>query len=1104
MTPQADIEAEDVLAILAGRGARVHVEAGKLRVEAPTGAMTPDLVARIRDLKARIIDVVTQADGDPEALAMNFLQERFWAHAALADGGAPQRLRLAWRLDGPLDIDRLAVAFDLVVARHEILCMRIDDSRERAELRRAETVLKAAVSRVETIADAVAHLDGFWAQPLDLNVGTLFRGEIVAVGRDDDQGAAAFVAIDVHHVVWDGISSLNFWRELSDAYERAGGREIDRVDAALPARATRSEARAAFAAFEAQATARGAADLAYWVDRLANAPEPLNLPIDRPRPPVFDDEGGWLAFRIDHGVAAAARSIAARARTTPFVVYFAAWASFLARLADTDDIIVATPLMARDVDPLGDAIGCFVNTAFLRFRLQSDDLVDDAIRRARAEAIGAMSHLYASPDDIAAAVEPRRDPGRTPLAQAMFDYREAPRQPIAPGLSLVELPVEPSFTPYELTASVADLGAEGARVELQYAKCLFSEWQAKRIADSFEAYLEAFLARPADRLVTMPMLSADAREALLRLGRGPRSVANPVLMNGALAAFLAMVEEAPDAPAIVFGGRTATYAALAARTEAIATALLANGIGEGAIVGVMAARGPDAVAACLAAWRLGAAYLPLDPAYPADRLRFMAADSGAAAVIVDSVADADVLLGIDAAAIALDDLTPEIGALPPLPAHDPALCAYVIYTSGSTGRPKGVANAHGPLANFLSAMQSMPGVAREDVVLAVTTLSFDISILELFLPLCVGATVAIVDREDAGDPFVLADMIETTGATLLQATPATWRLLIDAGWPGREGLKALCGGEAMPPSLAEALIPKVGELWNMYGPTETTVWSSCKRIADPNDITIGGAIAATTLYVVDRHGALRPEGVPGELWIGGDGVAIGYLGRDDLTAERFVDASAFGADGRAYRTGDLARWTESGEIEALGRIDSQVKLRGYRIELEEIDAALDALPQVAKGVAAIRTDAGGEPALVAFIVYRCGANATGTELRRALRQTLPGHMLPQFFVPIDAAPLTQNGKIDRKALPLLVATDTAARDRTPPRNELEAAIASIWRELLPVEDVAITDNFFELGGQSLQAARMASIVRQRTGRRISPRAAIFETLEQLARTAEAS
>ncbi|MEM9262632.1 MAG: non-ribosomal peptide synthetase, partial [Pseudomonadota bacterium] len=509
-------------------------------------------------------------------------------------------------------------------------------------------------------------------------------------------------------------------------------------------------------------------------------------------------------------------------------------------------------------------------------------------------------------------------------------------------------------------------------------------------------------------------------------------------------------------------------------------------------------------ASCLAVWRVGAAYLPLDISYPADRLSFMVADSSASAVIVDDHDDAASLGANDAQIIAVSALTatPENASEAAFKetSYDGSAPAYVIYTSGSTGQPKGVVNGFSQLTNFLSAMAKTPGLAENDTLLAVTTLSFDISILECFLPLCVGGTVSLASSDEVADPFCLIEKLKEDRVTVMQATPSTWRLLIDAGWEGDPSITALSGGEALDPTLADDLLRRTKSLWNMYGPTETTVWSSYSRVKAGDCISVGKPFGGNTFHILDRSREVRPVGVPGELWIGGTNVSKGYLERPELNAERFVTiGSSEEGQERCYKTGDIAVWTEAGDCRVLGRVDSQIKLRGHRIELEEIDAGLHSIPDLVEGAAAIRQDAAGEAALAAFVVFPDGDDVpTASDLRRKLRTVLPSYMLPQYFQPLDALPRLPNGKLDRKSLPEIATVGIQHREKAPPSTPNEIAIADVWQSVLGVDSVSVTDNFFELGGQSLQAAQMVSQLKREQGISIPLRAAIFETLEQLA------
>ena len=567
----------------------------------------------------------------------------------------------------------------------------------------------------------------------------------------------------------------------------------------------------------------------------------------------------------------------------------------------------------------------------------------------------------------------------------------------------------------------------------------------------------------------------------------------------------AELEQCANRDAIIFEDTTITHAELHKRSNQFANYLIAGGARQGDVVGVFMNRSIDLVVVMLGCWKAGVGYLPLDPSNPEERLRFMVADADAACIVTHNLAkDHEFLENADH--INIDDISDHIRAQSDAdPTTDIKIdcLAYILYTSGSTGKPKGVMNTHGAVINFLKSMAKTPGVLASDRLLALATPSFDISILEIFAPLMVGGTLIMANEEQTQDGWEIAKLIEAHHVTILQATPSTWRMLLESEWAGNAHLKALSGGEPLPKTLCATLLPKVQSLWNMYGPTETTVWSTCGRIFDAEDIHAGTPIDNTKIYVVDDDGALLPKDTIGELWIGGDGVAIGYKDREELSAEKFIRDPFDGAKGaRAYKTGDLASINAYGEVDILGRRDAQIKLRGHRIELTEIEAALEKNDAIAQAAASVQEDSLGDDVLVAHYVLRDGHSVTGSELRRFLRNVLPSYMLPQFFVELGEMPLTPNRKLDRRALPPVPGAEKELTAFEAPRTPIEEKIAEIWASLLSSTKIGVTDNFFELGGQSLQVAQMLVQIRKTYGVSLPPRVVIYETLEQIGKAIE--
>src|SRR6185295_16959797 len=638
------------------------------------------------------------------------------------------------------------------------------------------------------------------------------------------------------------------------------------------------------------------------------------------------------------------------------------------------------------------------------------------------------------------------DLSRTPLFQAMVQLQNAATARNSSdwagidlkGLRLATRPPETTVAKFDLTLAAAER-PEGLAVTVEYASDLFDATTVKRLLDHLHTLLEAAVTSPDRPLADLPLLGVAERH---QIEIEWMDIASRPLEHATISARIARMAEArPDVVAVHLDGVHLTYGELDRRSTLLAEKLARDfGIEAESIVGLCLSRTPSLLVGLLAIWKAGGAYLPLDPVYPRERLAFMLADSGASLLLSESLLAARIFStdGEGSLPAGLRVLDPDGVDRPersgnssrPGPPDETVLSrlAYVIYTSGSTGRPKGVAISHGALANFLDSLAERPGLDSRDALLAVTSLSFDIAGLELWLTLLVGARLELADGDEAADGLRLHARLRESGATVMQATPATWRLLLDAGWDGVPPLRVLVGGEALPERLAAELTLRSDSVWNLYGPTETTIWSAIEKV-DPAIVTIGRPIANTRLSIVDPAGATTPIGIPGELRIGRAGVARGYLGRFGLTAEKFVPDPFRAEEGtpgeRLYRTGDLARFRSEGTIEFLGRIDHQVKVRGFRIELGEIEAALEAIDGIVQAVAVAQSE-GAERRLIAYLRGPEVGAPSGADLRRKLGRTMPDYMIPSVFVRIDAFPLTPNGKVDRRALPALAREVTDA------------------------------------------------------------------------------
>jgi amino acid adenylation domain-containing protein len=692
-------------------------------------------------------------------------------------------------------------------------------------------------------------------------------------------------------------------------------------------------------------------------------------------------------------------------------------------------------------------------------------------------------------DQLTAAAPPD-ELGRSPLTQVLFTYG-----PDDPGLDVCG-------ARFDLALRISPAGDQ-LRATLLFDQELFVGETAARQLSHLHTLLAAGLADPEQPLRGLPVLTADERSGLLVDWNAtehpyPACRADELIAGRAAAA--------PEKVAAEAGGELVTYAELDQRANRLAQLLQALGVEPGVLVGICTERSLDMVVGLLAVMKAGGAYVPIDPGFPADRQRFMLEDADVRVLLTQEPLLPS-LPPHGAEVVCLDRDAGRIAAAPggaPHCAATPEDLAYVIYTSGSTGRPKGVQIPHRALVNFLTTMAERPGLTAEDVLVAVTTLSFDIAGLELYLPLVQGAQVVLASREAAADPGELAALLERTGATVVQATPTTWRMLIDVGWMPARPLKVLCGGEALSAVLAEQLLERGVDLWNMYGPTETTIWSTVRHVTTTTGPpTIGRPIANTTLYILDEQLEPVPVGVPGELHIGGHGLAHGYLKRPELTAERFVQHPFDATPGaRIYKTGDLARYRSDGDVEFLGRLDHQVKVRGFRIELGEIETALARHPGVKAAVATTWEETPGDVRLVGYVIPT-GEPVSSAQLRRSLSETLPSYMVPSAIVSLLAFPITPNGKIDRKSLPAPTFERDSEQGYLAPRTALEKQLTAIWEDVLDIRPIGVTDNFFDLGATSIVAAQLFARI-ERTLRTKLPLAPVFQapTVEQLAHLLE--
>jgi amino acid adenylation domain-containing protein len=1030
---------------------------------------TPPLVRVLRD----------------QPLPLSFAQQRLWFLDQLQPGSPVYHMPVALLLKGALSVPALEASLREVVRRHESLRTTFVEI-EGSPFQKIGLPTSVPLEVIDLGGLGARQRDGELARlvmeharlPFDLAAGPLLRSTLVRQGEGEHA-----MLLNQHHIVSDGWSTEVLVREVVTLYGAfAAGRPSPLPELAIqyPDVAVWQRSWLAGEVLEGQ--------VGYWRDRLAGLPALLELPTDRPRPPFRSGRGASHAFRLPAETLRGLKSLGQREEVTEFMTMLALFQAFLSRLAGQEDLAVGTVVANRDRSELEPLIGSFANTLVMRGDLSGRPSVRDLLVRTRESAMGAYTFQDLPFEYLVEALHPVRATSYTPLFQAMLVLQNVPEKSLAlPGLQAIwiEEGTQTGAARFDLTLDLKE-SLSGLTGVFEYAADLFDRTTIERWSAGFGHLLAAALAAPEARPAELPLLAAAERQQMV-LEWNDTAVVRQRVAGRIHELVERQADRRPQAPAVAGQGGSLSYAALETRANRLAHRLRRLGVGPESRVALCVERSPEMVVALLGILKAGGAYVPLDPSHPTERLKLVLGDSAPEVLVTEerwlerlgSAAPRAICLDRDRALIDAEEpsrLDTPLGG-------SPESLAYVLYTSGSTGRPKGVCLPHGAVVNFLYAMAERLGLGEEAVVPALTTLTFDIAALEIYLPLALGGRVEVIEGEEAADGHQLALRMAAAGVTAMQATPATWRLLLDSGWDGRRGLKAICGGEALPWDLAAALQARGVELWNVYGPTETAVWSSAGAVAaEPGtgaSVGLGQPVANTRFHVVDRELALVPIGVAGELWIGGAGVARGYWRRPELTAERFIPDPWSAAGGsRLYRTGDLVRHRPDGELEFLGRIDHQIKLRGFRIELGEIEAALLRHPRVLQA-AVVPVSGGTDRRLVACFASPEGLAPAGAELRDLLRERLPAYMVPTAFLSLAEIPLTPSGKIDRRALAQLASdAPVSGLEWRAPRTPLEEIMARLWSDLLRLPQVGADDNFFQLGGHSLNGVQVVSRLRQ--------------------------
>jgi amino acid adenylation domain-containing protein len=1065
--------------------------------------LSPDkqrlLEQRLRGIAKRPerTDKIPTRSGAGEAV-LSYAQQQIWVIDQMQPGNPAYNVPVAYRIKGRLDVKALGDSFNEIISRHEILrttfCVKDGEPLQvvHPELRiRINTVSADRFPEAERNRRVREMVSREALKSFDISQLPLIRVGLYRLGEEDH-----VLALTLHHIVADGWSLGLIWNELNALY-------LGYVNGTAPHLETLPIQYADYAVWERKEALNGSypEQLAYWQNQLKGPLPILELPLDKSRPAVQSLFTGSNQFVFLHKrLHKELQTISVREGCTFFMVILAALQVLLHRYSGTEDIVIGTPVVSRNRIELERLVGYFINMVALRSDLSGDPTFVEVLRRAKETTLGAFSNQDLAFETIIENLDFKRDPSRNPVFQVMLQ--------VSPGTNaqLGDL----SVSPYHFNTRFAQMDlslhlyeeSEGYWGRFEYNTDLFHDETIRRLARHFQQILKEIVSDPSRRISELCFLSE--RESSRMLVEWNATSADYPKDKGLHELFEQQAELSAGKTAIEHRGKSITYRELNSRANQLAGHLIEAGIVPGNLVGICIERSIEMVVGILGILKAGAAYVPLDPSFPSELLGYIVEDADISMLITQESLLGVAVRGIEGTFCIDKERTKIAGRSTsnPMRKIGPSDLAYVIYTSGSTGKPKGVMVEHGALLNFLTSMQHEPGLHDTDVLLAVTTISFDIAGLELFLPLISGAKVVLAGRDEALDGNLLLSLIERKHVTVMQATPSTWRLMIEAGWKKIPALRMFCGGEAYSRELANEILARGSELWNMYGPTETTIWSSVKRISEEKGpVLIGPPIANTQFYVVDKTMQPVPIGVPGELLIGGDGLARGYWNRPELTGERFVGYPFATSRSRVYKTGDLVRLRPSGDIEFLGRLDFQAKIRGFRIELTGIESILAQHRGIREVVVEVREDKNRDKRLVAYIVPNEKGDITAAELKKFLKEKIPEYMIPAAFVMLEKLPLTPNGKIDRKALPEPdVSEIDSGVGHVAPRDELELALAEIWQKVLGVKKLGVNDNFFDMGGHSLLAARLFAEVERRLGYRL-PLAILFEapTIEGISR-----
>lgn len=1006
------------------------------------------------------------------AFPLSYAQQRIWFLDRLNENSSQYMLYSGLNIKGDINYDLLLKSFNTIIERHESLrtSFREEDGMP------VQTVMEGVHMELPLISlteiplesrkkEAMVLAKEEISYPFDLSKAPLIRGKLLQLEKDE-----YILMLAAHHMVFDGCSFKILLKELEILYNSY----LQNKNYVLPELKI-SYSDYAFWQIDRYKGNTIHKQLVYWKEKLGGKLPVLELPFSKQRPTVQTYRGSNFRCRLSEELSQKLKSRAEQEGATLYMMLLAAFKVLLFKYSGQEDIIIGSPVANRNRSELEPLIGFFTNNLVIRTAFNADSSFRELLRNVRNVTLEAYSNQDVPFEKIVEELNLERDMSRNPLFQMFFSLQDTPvPEARLSGMSISSIDIEGDTARFDLSVDINDSGS-GLDVNFEFNTDLFDAEYIKRMAGHYTYLLENLTENFETQINKFDILSSEESKTLLEGWNNTRMDFECDLW---IRLFEDRVSINPHAVAVVKGDEQLSYSDLNTRANRLANYLAAQGVGPETIVGIYMERSIDMLTALVGVHKSGGAYLPMDPVFPKDRLEYMLKNAQVPVILTDT-AIKDTLPLNKAKIICIDEqwkqISEQSAGKPENRAKSDNL-AYVIYTSGSTGNPKGVQIEHHALTNFLLSMGTNTNICEKDRLLAVTTLSFDIAGLEMLLPLVAGATVVMAGRDEVIDGEKLIALMDKHDISIMQATPATWRMLVEAQWQGNSRLKILCGGEALPRDLANELMDRCSCLWNVYGPTETTIWSTMMRLASKEGpVSIGKPIANTTVYILDNEMKPTPVGIPGELYIGGAGLARGYLKLPELTAEKFIP-NPFNSkeESKLYKTGDIVRFMPDGNIEFVGRGDHQVKIRGFRIELGEIETLLNNNPLITQSVVVCREILSGEKAIIAYVIPKTKDTDT-IALRTYLRERLPDYMIPSYFVKLDSFPMTPNNKIDRKALPT---PEKAVRGENTnslqPSNDVQKTVSDIWKEVLGRENIGLNENFFDLGGHSLLLAKVRS------------------------------